>query len=182
MSLPTKSYRGEADSHLELVSGTDLAPHCFVHSPSRLAVHKQITKFHLVVFHDHFVLPASPDYTNPNAVTVHSNQDLHRTAMIRVKDPEKSLSFYQDICGMKLLRTSEQKEAGFTLYFLGYPGDYNIDKNTANGVNPLAGKEGILELTWNYGTEKESGQVYHNGNDKPQGMMLKLLESPQLTI
>lgn len=90
-------------------------------------------------------------------------------SMIRVKDPEKSLQFYQDICGMKLLRTSEQKEAEFTLYFLGYPGNYDINKDTPNGVNPLAGKEGILELTWNYGTEKESGQVYHNGNDKPQG-------------
>ena len=90
-------------------------------------------------------------------------------SMIRVKDPEKSLSFYQDICGMTLLRTSEQKEAEFTLYFLGYPGGYDINKETPNGVNPLAGKEGILELTWNYGTEKEKDQVYHNGNDKPQG-------------
>ncbi|KPI39908.1 Lactoylglutathione lyase [Cyphellophora attinorum] len=90
-------------------------------------------------------------------------------SMIRVKNPEKSLKFYQDICGMTLLRTSEQKEAEFTLYFLGYPGDYDINKKTSNGVNPLAGKEGILELTWNYGTEKEEGQVYHNGNDKPQG-------------
>lgn len=73
--------------------------------------------------------------------------------------------------GMKLLRTSEQKEAGFTLYFLGYPGDYEIPKpeDTPNGVNPLAGKEGLLELTWNHGTEKEEGQVYHNGNDEPQG-------------
>lgn len=23
--------------------------------------------------------------------------------------------------------------------------------------------------SWNYGTEKEEGQVYHNGNDEPQG-------------
>ena len=72
---------------------------------------------------------------------------------------------------MKLLRTSEQKEASFTLYFLGYPGDFQIPKpeDTPNGVNPLAGKEGLLELTHNYGTEKEEGQVYHNGNDEPQG-------------
>ncbi|KAK5102920.1 Lactoylglutathione lyase [Lithohypha guttulata] len=89
--------------------------------------------------------------------------------MIRVKDNEKSLKFYQDVFGMKLMRTSEQKEAGFTLYFLGYPGSYKIDDNSPNGVNPLAGKEGLLELTWNHGTEKESGQVYHNGNDEPQG-------------
>jgi lactoylglutathione lyase len=92
-------------------------------------------------------------------------------SMIRVKNPEKSLKFYQDVLGMKLMRTSEQKEAKFTLYFLGYPGDYGIpdEKDTANGVNPLAGKEGLLELTWNYGTEKEEGKIYHNGNDEPQG-------------
>lgn len=92
-------------------------------------------------------------------------------SMIRVKDPEKSLKFYQDVMGMQLFRTSEQKEANFTLYFLGYPGDFQIPKpeDTPNGVNPLAGKEGLLELTHNYGTEKEEGQVYHNGNDEPQG-------------
>ncbi|KIX98431.1 uncharacterized protein Z520_05732 [Fonsecaea multimorphosa CBS 102226] len=92
-------------------------------------------------------------------------------SMIRVKDPQKSLKFYQEVMGMSLMRTSEQKAGGFTLYFLGYPGDYGIPKpeDSPNGVNPLAGKEGLLELTWNYGTEKEEGKVYHNGNDQPQG-------------
>lgn len=92
-------------------------------------------------------------------------------SMIRVKDPKASLKFYQDIMGMTLLRTSPQKEAGFTLYFLGYPGEYKIPKeeDTPNGVNPLAGKEGLLELTHNYGSEDKEGQVYHNGNDDPQG-------------
>lgn len=92
-------------------------------------------------------------------------------SMIRVKDPEKSLAFYRDVMGMSLMRTAEQKAGGFTLYFLGYPGSFGIPKpeDTVNGVNPLAGKEGLLELTWNYGTEKEEGKVYHNGNDNPQG-------------
>lgn len=92
-------------------------------------------------------------------------------SMIRVKDPEKSLKFYKDVLGMTLMRTSEQKDAGFTLYFLGYPGSYGTpsEDDSPNGVNPLAGKEGLVELTWNYGTEKEDGQIYHNGNDQPQG-------------
>lgn len=108
------------------------------------------------------------DETKDVTTTETSAYRMNHT-MIRVKDNEKSLKFYQDVFGMKLMRTSEQKEAGFTLYFLGYPGSYKIDDNSPNGVNPLAGKEGLLELTWNYGTEKESGQVYHNGNDEPQG-------------
>jgi len=89
--------------------------------------------------------------------------------MIRVKSAETSLKFYQEVMGMTLLRTSENKDNGFNLYFLGYPGTYKMDEHTANGVNPVAGKEGLLELTWNYGTEKEEGKVYHDGNAEPQG-------------
>ncbi|KAF4549795.1 Lactoylglutathione lyase-like protein [Elsinoe fawcettii] len=87
--------------------------------------------------------------------------------MIRVKDPEKSVSFYRDIMGMQLKRTSENEAAKFNLYFLGYGPP--APETSANGVNPVADREGLLELTWNYGTEKEEGQVYHNGNDEPQG-------------
>lgn len=89
--------------------------------------------------------------------------------MIRVKDHTASLKFYQDVMGMTLIRTKEQSEAGFNLYFLGYPGAAPAADSTANDVNPTADREGLLELTWNYGTEKESGKVYHNGNDEPQG-------------
>ncbi|KAI9693469.1 MAG: Lactoylglutathione lyase [Bogoriella megaspora] len=87
--------------------------------------------------------------------------------MIRVKDPEKSIAFYKDVLGMDLKRTSENKDAGFTLYFLGYGSP--ASGTTANGVNPTAEREGLLELTWNYGTEKDPDFKYHNGNDQPQG-------------
>ena len=90
-------------------------------------------------------------------------------SMIRVKDHEKSLTFYQDILGMSLVRTSENESNGFNLYFLAYPGDDAIPRESANGVNPVANREGLLELTWNYGTEKDANFKYHNGNDEPQG-------------
>ena len=90
-------------------------------------------------------------------------------SMIRVKDHEKSLAFYQDILGMSLVRTSENESNGFNLYFLAYPGDDSVPKESANGVNPVAEREGLLELTWNYGTEKDTDFKYHNGNDEPQG-------------
>jgi len=60
---------------------------------------------------------------------------------------------------MTLVRTSENTSAGFNLYFLGYGSPPN---NTAH-------REGLLELTWNYGTEKDGDFKYHNGNDEPQG-------------
>lgn len=84
--------------------------------------------------------------------------------MIRIKSSSSSLLFYQEIMGMKLLRTSEHPDAKFNLYFLGYD----------NGADPSApdsqaNREGILELTWNYGTESDEAFKYHNGNDEPQG-------------
>lgn len=88
--------------------------------------------------------------------------------MLRVKDKDISLNFYQDVMGMNLKRTSENASAGFNLYFLGY-GPVPSSSDTVNGVNPTAHKEGLLELTWNYGTEKQEGKVYHDGNSEPQG-------------
>jgi lactoylglutathione lyase len=89
--------------------------------------------------------------------------------MIRIKDHEKSLKFYQEVFGMTLMRKSENEAAKFNLYFLGYPGDKGVPTASANGVNPTADREGLLELTWNYGTEKDADFKYHNGNDQPQG-------------
>jgi len=83
--------------------------------------------------------------------------------MIRVKDPEKSIKFYQEVLGMTLVRTHENKDAKFNLYFLAYIGDKGTPSSST------ADREGLLELTWNYGTEKQEGLVYHNGNDEPQG-------------
>ncbi|KAG7131163.1 Lactoylglutathione lyase like protein [Verticillium longisporum] len=77
--------------------------------------------------------------------------------MLRVKDADKSLAFYRDVLGMNLLRKNES--SSFTLFFLGYNKD-------GDGT---ATREGVLELTWNHGTEKEADFKYHNGNDQPQG-------------
>ncbi|KAF7297399.1 Lactoylglutathione lyase [Mycena indigotica] len=79
--------------------------------------------------------------------------------MIRVKDQAKSLAFYTDVMGMNLKRVSENPNGKFTLYFLGY--------GPAEGVT--GGLEGLLELTWNWGTESDPEFKYHNGNDQPQG-------------
>jgi lactoylglutathione lyase len=69
--------------------------------------------------------------------------------------------------GMTLVRTIENKDAAFNLYFLGYPASNPTAQEGAK--NPVAEWEGLLELTWNYGTEKQEGKVYHDGNSEPQG-------------
>lgn len=92
--------------------------------------------------------------------------------MLRVKDPEASLKFYQSVLGMSFLRIVEVPEHKFNLYFLGYGREGAPDgplKIAGAEDNPLAAREGLVELTWNYGTEKDPEFKYHNGNDQPQG-------------
>ncbi|KAK7409010.1 Lactoylglutathione lyase [Neonectria punicea] len=89
---------------------------------------------------------------------------LMNHTMIRVKDAEKSLKYYKDVLGMTLIRTLENSSAGFNLYFLGYPGNKPV-----TDAMDIADREGLLELTWNYGTEKEEDFRYHDGNSEPQG-------------
>ncbi|CDH17261.1 probable Lactoylglutathione lyase [Zygosaccharomyces bailii ISA1307] len=86
--------------------------------------------------------------------------DRFNHTMIRVKDATKSLEFYRNVLGMTLHRTSEHPNAKFTLYFLGY--DIPHEDNTAS-------TQFLLELTHNWGTEKDPNFHYHNGNEDPQG-------------
>lgn len=86
--------------------------------------------------------------------------------MLRVKNAEESLKFYQDTMGMTMQHTAENKDAGFNLYFLGYG---KKSSKQSDGTNPVKDQEGILELTWNYGTEKDADFKYHDGNSEPQG-------------
>jgi lactoylglutathione lyase len=56
--------------------------------------------------------------------------------MLRVGDLQRSIKFYTEVLGMKLLRTHDFPEGEFTLAFVGYGNEYD---NT------------VLELTYNYG-------------------------------
>ena len=59
--------------------------------------------------------------------------------MLRVGDLEKSIAFYTEVMGMRLLRRKDYPDGKFTLAFIGY-GDE--DAHT------------VLELTHNWGVEK----------------------------
>jgi lactoylglutathione lyase len=110
-------------------------------------------------------------------------------SMLRVKDPQASINFYQQHFGMTLCQEYHfgEAEGNFSLYFLTTvktgdaapptPGSPEADTylwDAKNGRN-------FLELTWNHGTEtiKEDEmtltdhagrkQVYHNGNTAPRG-------------
>ena len=66
--------------------------------------------------------------------------------MLRVGNLQRSIDFYTQVLGMRLLRTSDNPEYQYTLAFLGY------------GNNP---EHAELELTYNYGVETyEIGTAY----------------------
>lgn len=69
--------------------------------------------------------------------------------------------------GMTLLYTVENASNGFNLYFLGYPAESNQVR--PKDLSSIAAYEGLLELTWNYGTEKDASFAYHHGNSEPLG-------------
>ena len=59
--------------------------------------------------------------------------------MLRVGNMERSIKFYTEVLGMKLLRTTDRLEQKYSLAFVGY----DEEDRTA-----------VLELTYNYGVDK----------------------------
>jgi lactoylglutathione lyase len=66
--------------------------------------------------------------------------------MLRVGDMERSVKFYTEVLGMKLLRTTDRPEQKYSLAFVGYDSEE---------------RSAVLELTYNYGVEKyDLGTAY----------------------
>lgn len=84
--------------------------------------------------------------------------------MIRVKDPKKSIEFYTGVLGMKQLDMLKHEHIGFDLYFLGFDDPASVQQGRHR-----TDREGVLELTHNYGTENDPNFKYHNGNEEPKG-------------
>lgn len=66
--------------------------------------------------------------------------------MLRVGDLQRSVDFYTNVLGMKLLRTSENPEYKYSLAFVGYGPETD---------------EAVIELTYNWGVDSyELGTAY----------------------
>ncbi|NKF23946.1 lactoylglutathione lyase [Solimonas marina] len=66
--------------------------------------------------------------------------------MLRVGNLDRSIAFYRDVLGMKLLRQHDYPSGKFTLAFVGY-------QDEADGA--------VIELTYNYGVDHyELGNAY----------------------
>ncbi|EBH2784415.1 lactoylglutathione lyase [Salmonella enterica subsp. diarizonae] len=66
--------------------------------------------------------------------------------MLRVGDLQRSIAFYTNVLGMKLLRTNENPEYKYSLAFVGYGPET---------------EEAVIELTYNWGVESyDIGNAY----------------------
>ncbi len=59
--------------------------------------------------------------------------------MLRVGDLQRSVKFYTEVLGMKLLRTTERPEQKYSLAFVGYDSEE---------------RSAVIELTYNHGVDK----------------------------
>jgi lactoylglutathione lyase len=59
--------------------------------------------------------------------------------MLRVGDLKRSVRFYTEVLGMKLLRTTDRPEQKYSLAFVGFDAEE---------------RSAVLELTYNHGVEK----------------------------
>ena len=66
--------------------------------------------------------------------------------MLRVGNLDRSIEFYTEVLGMKLLRKNDNEKYQYTLAFVGYADE---------------SEQAVLELTYNWGTDKyELGNGY----------------------
>mmetsp|Transcript_35051 Transcript_35051/g.41837 ORF Transcript_35051/g.41837 Transcript_35051/m.41837 type:complete len:209 (+) Transcript_35051:56-682(+) len=89
--------------------------------------------------------------------------------MIRVKDPTKSLEFYCDVLGFKLIMYKEFPQWSFNVYFIAPVDSANIPPTAEEQWNYCMNMPGCIEITWNYGSESEEGRIYNTGNSDTVG-------------
>ena len=66
--------------------------------------------------------------------------------MLRVGNMERSLSFYTEVMGMKVLRTTDRPDQKYSLAFVGYGAE---------------SEQAVIELTYNYGVDSyDLGNAY----------------------
>ncbi|VDM21097.1 unnamed protein product [Wuchereria bancrofti] len=89
--------------------------------------------------------------------------------MLRIKDPRKTLPFYCNILGMRLLKQMDFPEGKFSLYFVGYKPAAEIPSDPVEQKRYALSTLATIELTHNWGTENDPNFSYHNGNKEPRG-------------
>jgi len=90
--------------------------------------------------------------------------------MLRIKDPEVTLDFYSRVLGMRLLRKLDFPEMKFSLFFLTHiPANDPVPEDVGERTAWTFSRRGVLELTYNWGSESDPEVSFHDGNSEPKG-------------
>lgn len=98
--------------------------------------------------------------TRSNTVEIPSNYFNLSQCMIRVKNPKKTIPFYQSL-GMSLIREIHFND--FSLYYLATGVEAPDDTSSGETMGNFFGQ--VLELTHNHGTENDDDYKLFNGNE-----------------
>ncbi|KAJ5089705.1 hypothetical protein N7532_008389 [Penicillium argentinense] len=118
-------------------------------------------------------LPGGPTPSfNPPQTPTTANCRLNHLA-IRIKDPSRSLHFYVDLLGMRVIFS--MNAGPFTIYYLGHPPPETEDlekwAKTTSEIPVMTRTSGLLELYHVHGTEKkddnDDGSSVSTGNLPP---------------
>nr|XP_054759540.1 lactoylglutathione lyase-like [Lytechinus pictus] len=95
---------------------------------------------------------------------------IMQQTMYRIRNPRRSLKFYTEVLGMRLLKRLDFPSMSFTLFFMGFADEADIPKDEKERIKWTFMQPGTIELTYNYGTDSDdSFEGYHNGNKEPRG-------------
>ena len=82
---------------------------------------------------------------------------IMQQTMLRVKDPVRSLQFYCEVLGFHLVMHRDFPQWGFTVYFVAPVDPATIPGTPEEQWSYCMRTPGCIELTHNYGSEKEEG-------------------------
>ncbi|GLH15344.1 hypothetical protein R5R35_005237 [Gryllus longicercus] len=94
---------------------------------------------------------------------------IFQQTMYRIKDPRRSLEFYTNVLGMRLLQKLDFPEMKFSLYFMGFEKAEDIPSDASERAKWTFSRKATLELTHNWGSETDPDVNYHTGNSDPRG-------------
>ncbi|XP_044146597.1 lactoylglutathione lyase-like [Bufo gargarizans] len=93
---------------------------------------------------------------------------LLQQTMLRIKDPQKSLTFYNKCLGMILLLKLDFPSMKFSQYVLGYEDGKDIPEDVKDREAWAFSCKATVVLTHNWGSENDE-KPFHNGNSEPLG-------------
>ncbi len=103
------------------------------------------------------------------AETRQADDYVFNHTMIRVKNLPESIGFYSHVLGFIPVYEERFEEAAFTIVYLVRRPVGEIPQDDQQLKAWALSQPGVLELTWNHGTENDADFHYHNGNTQPQG-------------